>query len=77
MEVVAKKRMVSGIKPTGKLTLGNYIGAIKQFITYQEDYELFVFIAQSIYNCFTPPFYGRNLWRQIMDIGFYSFPLSV
>ncbi|MBR1948309.1 MAG: ABC transporter permease [Alphaproteobacteria bacterium] len=37
--------------------------------------ELFVFIAQSIYNCFTPPFYGRNLWRQIMDIGFYSLPV--
>ena len=26
------KRMVSGIKPTGKLTLGNYIGAIRNFI---------------------------------------------
>ncbi len=40
-----KKRMLSGIKPTGQLTLGNYIGAIKQFIKYQDDYELFVFIA--------------------------------
>lgn len=40
-----KKRMLSGIKPTGKLTLGNYIGAIKQFITYQDDYEMFIFIA--------------------------------
>lgn len=38
-------RMISGIKPTGKLTLGNYLGAIKQFTTYQNDYELFVFIA--------------------------------
>ncbi|MBR2923060.1 MAG: ABC transporter permease [Alphaproteobacteria bacterium] len=37
--------------------------------------ELFVFIAQSIYNCFTPPFYGRNLWRQVMDMGFYSLPV--
>ena len=32
--------------------------------------ELFAFIAQAIYNCFTPPFYCRNLWRQIMDMGF-------
>jgi len=40
-----KKRMLSGIKPTGKLTLGNYIGAIKQFITYQDDYDMYVFIA--------------------------------
>ncbi|MEG0314348.1 MAG: tryptophan--tRNA ligase [Erysipelotrichaceae bacterium] len=39
------KRMLSGIKPTGKLTLGNYIGAIKQFVNYQEDYEMYIFIA--------------------------------
>ena len=39
------ERMLSGIKPTGKLTLGNYIGAIKQFITYQDDYDMYVFIA--------------------------------
>ncbi len=39
------KRMVSGIKPTGGLTLGNYIGAIKNFIDFQDEYELFVFIA--------------------------------
>ena len=37
--------------------------------------ELFVFIAQSIYNCFTPPFYGHNLFRQIIDMGFYSLPV--
>lgn len=37
--------MISGIKPTGELTLGNYIGAIKQFIQYQDEYELFVFLA--------------------------------
>ena len=30
------KRMVSGIKPTGQLTLGNYLGAIKQFIKNQD-----------------------------------------
>ena len=29
-----KKRMLSGIKPTGKLTLGNYIGAMKTNISY-------------------------------------------
>ena len=39
------KRMLSGIKPTGKLTLGNYIGAIKNFIAYQDEYEMFVFVA--------------------------------
>lgn len=39
------KRMLSGVKPTGRLTLGNYIGAISQFTAYQEEYEMFVFIA--------------------------------
>lgn len=40
------KRMLSGIKPSGiSPTLGNYIGAIREFVKYQEDYELFVFIA--------------------------------
>lgn len=39
------KKMLSGIKPTGRLHLGNYIGAIRQFIQFQEEYELYVFIA--------------------------------
>ncbi len=34
------KRMLSGIKPTGRLHLGNYIGAISQFAKYQDEYEL-------------------------------------
>lgn len=37
--------MLSGIKPSGSLTLGNYIGAIKPFVGYQDEYEMFVFIA--------------------------------
>ena len=37
--------MLSGVKPSGRLTLGNYIGAIRHFVSYQEDYELFIFIA--------------------------------
>lgn len=41
-----KKRMVSGIKPTGSsLTLGNYLGAIKRFVKYQNEYDLYLFIA--------------------------------
>ncbi len=39
------KRMLSGIKPTGQLTLGNYIGALRNFVNYQDDYEMIVFIA--------------------------------
>ena len=39
------KRILSGIKPTGQLTLGNYIGALRNFVKYQDDYEMIVFIA--------------------------------
>ncbi|MGD9909045.1 MAG: tryptophan--tRNA ligase [Candidatus Izemoplasmatales bacterium] len=42
------KRIVSGIKPTGTLTLGNYIGAIKQFVKLQKSMpedEFYLFIA--------------------------------
>lgn len=38
-------KMLSGIKPSGQLTLGNYIGALQQFIRYQDEYELFIFVA--------------------------------
>lgn len=48
------KRLLSGIKPTGDLTIGNYIGAIKNFSKMQKEYESFVFVADlhaiTIYN---------------------------
>ena len=66
MEQVAKKRMLSGIKPTGKLTLGNYIGAIKQFIKYQNDYEMIVFIADL--HSLTLPIDPKELRQNTKDL---------
>lgn len=40
-----KKRLVSGVKPTGRPHIGNYFGAMKQFVDLQNEYETFVFIA--------------------------------
>lgn len=37
--------MISGITSTGKITLGNYLGAIKNFVSLQDEYEMFIFIA--------------------------------
>jgi len=37
--VAAKKRIFSGVQPSGILTLGNYLGAIKNWVTLQDDYE--------------------------------------
>ncbi len=40
-----KKTLVSGIKPTGAVHIGNYFGAIKQWVDLQKDYQSFVFLA--------------------------------
>lgn len=36
---------LSGIQPSGRVTMGNYIGAIKQFIEMQEEFEMYIFVA--------------------------------
>jgi len=40
-----KKRLLSGIQPSGAIHIGNYFGAIKQFVDLQNDYNSTVFIA--------------------------------
>jgi tryptophanyl-tRNA synthetase len=40
-----KPRLVSGIKPTGRIHIGNYFGALRQFVTLQDEYESYVFVA--------------------------------
>ena len=39
------KKMLTGLQPTGVITLGNYIGAIKQMVKYQDEYDSYIFIA--------------------------------
>ena len=39
------KRMLTGLKPTGDLTLGNYIGSIKQIVELQNKYDSYIFVA--------------------------------
>ena len=40
-----KKSILSGIQPTGTFTLGNYIGAVRNWQQLQEDYQCAYFIA--------------------------------
>jgi tryptophanyl-tRNA synthetase len=40
-----RKRVLSGMRPTGKLHLGNYVGALANWVGMQERYECFFFIA--------------------------------
>ena len=45
MEELQKKRMLSGIQPSGDLHLGNYLGAIKNWADRVNDYECYYFMA--------------------------------
>lgn len=38
------KRLLTGLKPSGELTLGSYIGGIKQSVKLQEEYDSFLFV---------------------------------
>lgn len=60
------KRSLSGIKPTGKLTLGNYIGALKNFKNYQDEYENFIFVADL--HALTLPIDSKELYQNTKDI---------
>ena len=44
-QTVQKKRMLSGIQPSGDLHLGNYLGAIKNWSSRADNYECFYFMA--------------------------------
>ncbi len=44
-EKKTKKTVVSGIRPTGNLHLGNYFGAVRSFVKMQHDYHCYFFIA--------------------------------
>lgn len=60
------KTMLSGIKPTGRLTLGNYIGAIREFVKYQDEYEMFIFIANE--HALTVPIQASELRKNTKDL---------
>ena len=62
-------RILSGIKPTGQLTLGNYIGAIKNFSRVQKDGETFLFIADL--HALTLPIDPEVLRNNSRDIAAY------
>ena len=39
------KTMITGVRPTGKITLANYIGGMKKFINEQSNFNSYIFIA--------------------------------
>lgn len=62
-------KILSGIKPTGQLTLGNYIGAIKNFARIQHEGEAYLFIADL--HALTLPIDPEALRKNSRDIAAY------
>lgn len=63
------KRMISGLKPTGQMHLGNYIGALRPFVEFQDEYDLSVFIANL--HCITLPIDPDELQKNLEDALIY------
>nr|WP_148210194.1 tryptophan--tRNA ligase [Candidatus Koribacter versatilis] len=42
---MSKERVLSGMRPTGKLHLGHYVGALQNWVKLQEQYDCFYFVA--------------------------------
>ncbi|NQZ28892.1 MAG: tryptophan--tRNA ligase [Mycoplasmatales bacterium] len=61
-----KKRIVSGITATGTLTIGNYLGAIKNFVKLQDKFEMFIFVADL--HALTTPIDPKELRKNKKDI---------
>jgi len=59
-------RSLSGIQPSGTLHIGNYFGAIKQFIENQDKYEGFYFVAD--YHALTSHPKAENLTNNTYNV---------
>ncbi|KAJ9549656.1 hypothetical protein OSB04_022199 [Centaurea solstitialis] len=60
-----KKRIVSGVQPTGSIHLGNYLGAIKNWVSLQDTYETLFFIVDL--HAITLPYDAQQLSKATKD----------
>ena len=60
------KRVFSGVQPTGNIHLGNYLGALKQFVELQEDHECIYCIVDM--HAITVPQDPAVLKEHILDV---------
>lgn len=61
-----QKTLLSGIKPTGAVHIGNYFGAMRQFVEHQNDYRQFIFLAN--YHALTSISDGALLRKLSLDL---------
>jgi tryptophanyl-tRNA synthetase len=57
---------VSGIQPSGQPHIGNYFGAMKQYVDLQNDYESYIFVAD--YHAMTTTHDAQILQEQTLDV---------
>ena len=60
------KRLLTGLQPSGELTIGNYIGGIRQVVNYEKDYETFLFVPDM--HSITVPQDPKVLRQHILDV---------
>ena len=60
------KRVFSGVQPTGNLHIGNYLGALKQFVELQEDNECIYCVVDM--HSITVPQDPAELKKHTLDI---------
>ena len=60
------KRVFSGVQPTGNIHLGNYLGALKQFVELQDDHECLYCIVDE--HAITVPQDPKALREHILDV---------
>ena len=61
-----KKRVFSGVQPTGNIHIGNYLGALKQFVDLQEDHDCIYCIVDE--HAITVPQDPKELRKHILDV---------
>jgi len=60
-----KKTMLTGVRPSGNLTIGNYLGAISNFVDRQNTYNSYIFIADL--HAITSPQDPEKLKKAVYD----------
>lgn len=69
-QIEAKKRVLSGMRPTGRLHLGHYHGVLKNWIKLQHEYDCLFFVAD--WHALTthyedPEIIEETVWQMVID----------
>jgi tryptophanyl-tRNA synthetase len=63
-------RVLSGMRPTGRMHIGHYHGALKNWVRLQQEYECYFFVADwhaLTTNYESPEIMGESVWDMVID----------